>query len=198
MASNQYINKVIYGGNTLIDLTSDTVVANKLLSGYTAHDKSGATITGICTFDADTSDANASASEILLNKTAYVNGNKITGTMPNRGAVSGVIDTLNGVYTIQSGYHDGSGNVIISTVEQSKIVASNIRQGVTILGVEGTMSGSQDVHAESPTVTPSLTQQVVTPSSGYNYLSQVTVLAIPYSETDNSAGGKTVTIGAAA
>ena len=91
MASNQYINKVIYGGNTLIDLTSDTVVANKLLSGYTAHDKSGATITGICTFDADTSDANASASEILLNKTAYVNGNKITGTMPNRGAVSGVI-----------------------------------------------------------------------------------------------------------
>lgn len=198
MASNQYINKVIYGGNTLIDLTSDTVVANKLLSGYTAHDKSGATITGICTFDADTSDANASASEILLNKTAYVNGNKITGTMPNRGAVHGVIDTLDGVYTIQSGYHDGSGNVIISTVEQSKIVASNIRQGVTILGVEGTMSGSQDVHAESPTVTPSLTQQVVTPSSGYNYLSQVTVLAIPYSETDNSAGGKTVTIGAAA
>lgn len=46
MANNQYVNKVQYGGNTLIDLTSDTVAANKILSGYTAHDKSGAVITG--------------------------------------------------------------------------------------------------------------------------------------------------------
>lgn len=49
MANNQYVNKVQYGGNTLIDLTSDTVVADKILSGYTAHDKSGATITGTIT-----------------------------------------------------------------------------------------------------------------------------------------------------
>lgn len=44
--ANQYVNKVVYGGNTLIDLTGDTVVANKLLSGYKAHDRSGAPITG--------------------------------------------------------------------------------------------------------------------------------------------------------
>ena len=56
MANNEYINKVIYGGNTLIDLTSDTVTADKILSGYTAHAASGAPITGSCTFDADTSD----------------------------------------------------------------------------------------------------------------------------------------------
>ena len=47
------INKVIYGGETLIDLTSDTVVAEKMLDGYTAHDKSGALITGTCTNDVD-------------------------------------------------------------------------------------------------------------------------------------------------
>ena len=46
MANNEYINKVIYGGNTLIDLTSDTVTADKILSGYTAHAASGAPITG--------------------------------------------------------------------------------------------------------------------------------------------------------
>lgn len=40
------INKVVYGGNTLVDLTGDTVTADKILSGYTAHDKSGASITG--------------------------------------------------------------------------------------------------------------------------------------------------------
>ena len=39
-------NKIIYGGNTLIDLTSDTIAADKILQGYTAHDKAGAQITG--------------------------------------------------------------------------------------------------------------------------------------------------------
>ena len=46
MANNQYVNKVVYGNQTLIDLTSDTIGSDKILSGYTAHDKSGASITG--------------------------------------------------------------------------------------------------------------------------------------------------------
>ena len=46
MANNPYINKVNYGDQTLIDLTADTVEASKMLSGYTAHSASGATITG--------------------------------------------------------------------------------------------------------------------------------------------------------
>lgn len=191
------INKVIYGGTTLIDLTSDTATADKVLSGYTFHDKSGTVVDGACEFDADTSDATAGAAEILATKTAYVNGVKITGTMPNRGAVTGTITTKAGQYTIPQGYHDGSGKVGISSTEQAKIVATNIRQGVTILGVEGSMSGQEDVKAQSKTVTPSKTAQTVTPDTaqGYNYLSQVTVNAIPYVETDNAAGGKTATIG---
>ena len=197
--ANQYVNKVIYGGNTLIDLTSDTVTADKILSSYTAHDASGAPIEGSCTFDADTSDATATVAEILATKTAYKNGNKLTGTMPNRGAVTGTISTKAQEYTIQQGYHDGSGKVSISSTEQAKIVGTNIRQGVTILGVEGTMSGEEGVNAQSKTVTPTTSQQVVTPDTPtYNYLSQVTVAAIPYTETDNAAGGKTVTIGSAA
>lgn len=193
--ANQYKNKIIYGGNVLIDLSADTVTPDKLASGVTAHDKSGAPITGSNTYDADTSDADAVAAEILLNKTAYVNGNKLTGTMPNRGAVSGEISTKAGIYTVPQGYHDGSGTVGISSTEQAKIIASNIRQGITLLGVEGSMSGTEDVTAEAATATPSTTQQVITPSTGYNYLSQCTVAAIPYVEADNAAGGVTVTIG---
>ena len=189
------INKVIYDGTTLIDLTSDTVAAGYLLSGYTAHDKSGATITGSCTYDADTSDATAAAAEILSTKTAYVGGSKVTGSMPNRGAVTGTIDTKAGTYTIQQGYHDGSGSVSIASSEQAKLIATNIRQGVTILGVEGSMSGEEGVNAQSKTVTPSSSQQTVLPDTGYNYLSQVTVNSIPYTETQNAAGGLTVTIG---
>lgn len=60
-----YINKVIYGTEVLIDLTGDTVVADKLMSGYVAHDKSGAPITGTCDFDVNTQDATSTAAELL-------------------------------------------------------------------------------------------------------------------------------------
>lgn len=195
--ANQYVNKVIYGGNTLIDLTGDTVTADKILSGYKAHDKSGAPITGSCAFDSDTSNDTATAAEILSGKTAHARGSLVNGTMPNRGAVTGTISTVSGTYTIQNGYHDGSGTVSLDATEQSKIIAENIREGVEILGVTGTMSGSEDVHAQTKTVTPTVAGSTVTPDTGYNYLTQVTVSAIPYTETDNSAGGKTVTIAAA-
>ena len=193
--ANEYINKVIYGGNTLIDLTADTITADKLLASYTAHAASGAPITGTCTFDADTSDATAKVAEILNSKTAYVNGVKLTGTMPNRGAVTGTISTKDGTYTIQQDYHDGSGTVGIDATEKAKIIATNIREGVTILGVTGTMSGEEGVSAQAKTATPTTSAQTITPDTGYNYLSQVTINAIPYTETDNAAGGKTATIG---
>ena len=54
MATNANVNKVIYGGKTLIDLTADTVTADKVLEGITYHDKSGASGTGTCTYDSDT------------------------------------------------------------------------------------------------------------------------------------------------
>lgn len=195
MAENTTYNKIIYGGRTLIDLTADTATAADVLTGVTFHDKSGASVTGSCTYDSDTSDDTAVVAEILSGKTAHARGGLLTGTMPNNGAVAGVITTVAGSYVIPQGYHDGSGTVVIDPTEQAKIIASNIREGIPILGVMGTMRGDEQVVAESPTVTPAVTSQVVTPSTGYNYLSQVTVNAIPYVETDNAAGGITVTIG---
>lgn len=189
------VSKVVYGGQSLIDLTSDTVKKDKLLNGYTAHGADGELITGTCDFDANTQDATATESEILLGKTAYNKGVKITGKMPNNGGVSSEISQKSEKYIVPQGYHDGSGSVQINATEQAKIIPSNIRDGVSILGVLGTMSSAEGIKAQSKTVTPLTEEQVVLPDSGYTHLSQVTVKAIPYVESDNSAGGKTVTIG---
>lgn len=193
--ADKKVNKVVYGGTVLIDLTGDTVTADKVLTGYTAHDKSGATITGTCDYDVNSEDATVAVAEILNGKTAYARGSKITGTMPNNGAVTKSISTKTQEVSIAQGYHDGSGKVSISSTEQAKIIPTNIRDGVTILGVTGTMSGTEGARAQAKTVTPTTAVQNVLPDDGYNYLSQVTVNAIPYVESDNSAGGTTVTIG---
>ena len=189
------ISKFVYDGEVKFDLTADTVTADKLLEGATAHGKDGEPITGTCTYDADTQDATVAASEMLKDKTSYARGVKLVGTMPINGAVAGVISTKDGKYTVPHGFHDGSGTVQIDSTDQAKLVPANIRQGIEILGVTGTMSGTEGANPQAKTVTPKATAQTIVPDTGYNYLSQVTVAAIPYVETDNSAGGKTVTIG---
>lgn len=189
------ISKIVYGNETLIDLTGDSVTADKILSGITAHDKAGEKITGTCPFDSDTSDATVAAAEILVGLTAYARGAKLTGTMPNNGGVSGRITSASSVYVVPQGYHDGSGRVFIPTTETAKIKPENIREGVTILGVAGAMSGNEGMKPQSKTVTPSASAQTVLPDDGYNCLAEVVVNAIPYVESANSAGGITVTIG---
>lgn len=193
MATKQ-VNKVVYGNRTLIDLTSDTVTRDKILSGFTAHDKSGAIITGNCDFDVNSTDATVAVAEILDGKTAYARGAKLVGTMPNKGAVNGTITTKAEQFTIPTGFHDGSGKVGIDETEQAKIIEANIKEGVTILGVTGTLAPASGVKAQSKTVTPGTSELSVLPDEGYDYLATVTVSAIPTSESDNSAGGITFTI----
>ena len=191
--ANKYINKLVVGNETKFDLTADTVTADRLLKDITAHDKSGAPITGTCTYDADTQDATAAVAEILEGKTAYARGTKLTGTMPNKGAVSGTIATKE-AYTIPMGFHDGSGTVSLDATESAKIVAGNIKRGISILGVEGTYGG-ESAKVQTKSVTPTMSAQTVLPDEGFDYLSQVEVAAIPVTYSDNAAGGQTVTIG---
>lgn len=193
--ANQFKNKVIYNGTVLIDLTADTVTADKILATYTAHDKSGNIITGTCDYDVNSKDATVGVAEILKGKTAYAAGKKLTGTMPNNGAVTLTIDTVAGVVKVPQGYHDGSGTVSILPAEQAKLIAENIKQGISILGVTGTLEPSSAIKVTTKTVIPKPTKQTITAGEGFDYMSEVTVEAIPYAETDNPQGGVTVTIG---
>lgn len=190
----KYVNKLVVGNEVKFDLTGDTVAPNTLLTGTTAHDKTGAQITGTCTYDSDTSDATVAVAEILKDKTAYARGAKIVGTMPNNGAKNYTISNLND-QTISLGFYDGSGKISFDSAEKAKIIPANIKNGVSILGVQGTMTGQEDLQVQSKTVAPTFTAQTILPDEGYDYLSQVVVSAIPMTQSENSAGGLTLTIG---
>lgn len=126
----------------------------------------------------DTSDATATASDILTGKTAYGKDGKRTGSMLNNGAVDKSISNKSESYTIPQGYHNGSGKVAISESEQAKIIASNIKKGVSILGVTGsyeaTASGGNNnceaslVDVTNPTVSFKTTSGTIK-AYGYAY-----------------------------
>ena len=87
----------------------------------------------------DTSSADAAAGDVLSGKTAFGSSGSISGSMTNNGATGGTIGTKAGTVTIPAGYTTG-GTVSISSTEQAKIIAGNIKSGVTLLGQAGSLT----------------------------------------------------------
>lgn len=187
-------NKVIINGEVKLDLTVDDVVAEDVAIGKKFHDRHGTPIVGTSTKDADTSDADALATEILKDKIAYVKGEKIVGIMPNNEGVEGTIERLDTPYLIPRGFHDGSGTVEVADTEKAKLIPNNIKNGVEVLGVVGTYGG-EEIKVQKKSATPTFAVQNVLPDENFDYLSEVEVAPIPVTETPNSAGGLTIIVG---
>lgn len=87
----------------------------------------------------DTASADVTSGDLLTGKTAFSASGSVSGSMANNGSTGGTISTKAGTVTVPAGYTTG-GTVSISSTEQAKIVASNIKSGVTLLGVAGSLA----------------------------------------------------------
>lgn len=87
----------------------------------------------------DTSTADISSSDVLTGKTAFGASGSVSGGMSNNGSTGGEISTKAGTVAIPAGYTSG-GTVKISDAEQAKIIAGNIKSGVSILGQAGSLT----------------------------------------------------------
>ena len=193
--ANQYNSKIVLAdGEVLIDLTQDDVKPEHVQKDIYFHDKTGKRQKGTNTKTVDASGATAEAAEVLAGRTFGKGAEMQTGTMPDNSGKNIEITDKSGT-PIPKGFSDGSGVAKVSDADLAKLVPGNIKEGVTILGVEGDF-GADDISSTEKEATPTFQDQVFSPSDdGAVYYSSFTIKAIPVTRTDNEAGGVTVTIG---
>ena len=197
-SSEKYIYKkgaelIMYcSGGRLGDATAADVA-----QGKTFTSAAGLKVTGtrVGSGGIDTSDATATASDIVENKTAYVNGEKVTGSLTfsngiNFGSANASWDSQNSRLVLSGNnpfkcaiYENGTSEMYCTSDKLGNATAADVAQGKTFTSAAGLkITGTATVSTptlQSKTVSPSTSQQIITPDNGYDGLSQITVNAMP-------------------
>lgn len=130
-------------------------MASVIINGVSYNDVPAVQIpkqgSGTATFY-DTNGADITSADLLDGAIGYGASGEVVGSIPRNGATGGTISTKAGTVTIPAGYTTG-GVVSISSTEQAKIIASNIKSGVSILSVQGSLS--------LPTITQDSTTKIL-------------------------------------
>lgn len=182
------INKVIYGGRTIMDISDEqlnNVTAENILIGHGTFDKNGEHIDGTCDYNCNTHDDNVNDISVLDGVIYHTpQGNQSTGTMPNNDVQTITIDAEQYASTtipIEYGYSAPNSSVVITNIESNEIA-----EGVTLFGIVGSHhSGTIEYDTEHNYAVPLTTQQTVSPETG-KVFANVTVYAIPYREVQTA------------
>ena len=191
MANNGAVNKTLtaqeqsytipkgyHSGTGSVSISPESKTATPTKAQQTISPTAGKVLTSVVVEPipaqyVDTSDATATAAQILDGATAYVDGELVEGTMPNNGAVTETLDTATTSYTVPAGYHSGTGKVSVSLETKSatptkspQTISPSTGKLLSSVSVAAIPEAYQDVTGVTAVAADVLTGKVIVSATG--------------------------------
>lgn len=175
---NYTIPKGYHSGTGSVSISPESKTATPTKTQQTISPTAGKVLTSVVVEPipaqyVDTSDATATAAQILDGATAYVDGDLVEGTMPNNGAVTETLDTATTSYTVPAGYHSGTGKVSVSLETKSatptksqQTISPSAGKLLSSVSVAAIPNAYQDVTGVTAVAADVLTGKVIVSATG--------------------------------